>query len=175
MSEKSYVAAREALIATAALDRLCTRIVEAETLIAELSADLSDEGCDRTVEGLAKLRARVADFLLPSGDAPDWLKAYRSQRTEIACSIEPVPAAPAPNNPQPAPTSAGAPPVSHRTGQERRRPLIVGGRIMHMDGVKQGRVTEIDGTDVLVAWEHGPNYWIPAGFLQAMPEERLAP
>ncbi len=57
----------------------------------------------------------------------------------------------------------------------RRRPLTVGGRVMHMDGQKQGRVTEIDGNEVLVAWEHGPNYWTPAGFLQAMPEERLAP
>lgn len=46
-------------------------------LIADLSADLSDEGCDRTSDGLNQLRRRVANAL-PIGHCPDWLLSFRT-------------------------------------------------------------------------------------------------
>ena len=46
------------------------------TLIADLSAGLTDEGDDLSTEGLQAMRRRVANAL-PPDRCPDWLKSYR--------------------------------------------------------------------------------------------------
>ena len=46
------------------------------TLIADLSDDLRDEGCDWSVDGLQGMRRRVANAL-PPDECPDWLEQYR--------------------------------------------------------------------------------------------------
>jgi hypothetical protein len=46
------------------------------TLIADLSDDLRDEGCDWSADGLEAMRRRCANAL-PKDKCPDWLEEYR--------------------------------------------------------------------------------------------------
>lgn len=46
------------------------------SIIADLSAHLSDDGNDYSPEGLEKMRRRVANALPPT-NCPDWLSQYR--------------------------------------------------------------------------------------------------
>lgn len=45
-------------------------------LIADLSDDLRDEGCDWSVDGLQAMRRRVANAL-PPDECPEWLAPFR--------------------------------------------------------------------------------------------------
>lgn len=56
------------------------QIATLQTLVADLSDHLTDEGCDWTPEGLDKMRRRVA-AALPHRDLPEWLKPYRPPET----------------------------------------------------------------------------------------------
>jgi len=56
--------------------RLMKSIATLQDLIADLSDDLRDEGCDRSTEGLESIRRRVANALPPS-KCPEWLVKYR--------------------------------------------------------------------------------------------------
>jgi hypothetical protein len=47
-----------------------------QQLIADMSDDLRDEGCDYSTEGLEAMRRRVANAL-PPDKCPDWLANYR--------------------------------------------------------------------------------------------------
>lgn len=47
-----------------------------QQLIADLSDDLRDEGCDWSPDGLDALRRRVANAL-PLDKCPDWLNRFR--------------------------------------------------------------------------------------------------
>ena len=58
-----------------ALTRFRQTIGKLQDLIADLSDDLRDEGCDYSVDGLEEMRRRVANAL-PPGKRPDWLTPY---------------------------------------------------------------------------------------------------
>lgn len=55
-----------------------TILGRAEDLIADLSDDLRDEGCDYSPDGLDAMRRRVANSL-PEHKCPDWLKKFRGR------------------------------------------------------------------------------------------------
>jgi hypothetical protein len=57
-------------------NRLMKSIGTLQDLIADLSDDLRDEGCDYSPDGLEQMRRRVANALPPS-KCPDWLARYR--------------------------------------------------------------------------------------------------
>lgn len=50
-----------------------------QTLIADLSAVLTDEGLDYSEDGLDRMRRRVANALPPT-KCPDWLAPFRDPR-----------------------------------------------------------------------------------------------